>query len=90
MNCFVVSAVCVSAALGVWAKEDALAGYPIRAADIRDVRVTGGLWLDRLETNCTATLRSNLAKCNETPRIANILWGNREPGNELQCWFRER
>ena len=48
------------------------ADYPIRSAEITKVRVTGGFWFDRIETNRTATLKSNWAKCNETPRIANF------------------
>ena len=46
--------------------------YPIRNAEMTAARVTRGFWFDRLETNRTATLKSNLAKCNETPRIANF------------------
>ena len=48
------------------------ADYPIAAADLTDVRVTGGFWLPRLETNRLVTLKTCLAKCNETPRIANF------------------
>ena len=48
------------------------ADYPITSAERTKVRVTGGFWLPRIETNRTATLKSNLAKCNETPRIANF------------------
>ena len=48
------------------------ADYPIKSAEMTKVRVTGGFWFDRIETNRTATLKSNLAKCNETPRIANF------------------
>ncbi|MCQ2388354.1 MAG: glycoside hydrolase family 127 protein [Kiritimatiellae bacterium] len=46
--------------------------YPIRAAALTQVKVTGGFWFDRIETNRTATLKSSIAKCNETPRIANF------------------
>ena len=48
------------------------ADYPIRSAEMTKTRVTRGFWFDRLETNRTATLKSNWAKCNETPRIANF------------------
>ena len=48
------------------------ADYPIRSAEMTKVRVTGGFWFDRIETNRTATLKSNWAKCDETPRIANF------------------
>ena len=50
----------------------ARAEYPIVGCEFGKARVTEGFWFDRLETNRTATLRSNLAKCNETPRIANF------------------
>ena len=46
--------------------------YPIQSAEMTKVKVTAGFWFDRIETNRTATLKSNLAKCNETPRIANF------------------
>ncbi len=46
--------------------------YPFRAAPLTQVKTTHGFWFDRIETNRTATLRSNFAKCNETPRIANF------------------
>ena len=48
------------------------ADYPIRSAEMTKVRVTGGFWFDRLETNRTATLKSNWLKCGETSRIANF------------------
>ena len=48
------------------------ADYPIKSAEMTKVKVTGGFWFDRLETNRTATLKSNWEKCNETPRIANF------------------
>ena len=48
------------------------ADYPIQAAKMTDVKVTGGFWFDRLATNRTATLKTSFAKCNETPRIANF------------------
>ena len=48
------------------------ADYPIRAAKMTDVRVTGGFWFDRLATNRIVTLKTDFAKCNETPRIANF------------------
>ena len=48
------------------------ADYPIQAAKMTDVKVTGGFWFDRIETNRLSTLRTCFAKCNETPRIANF------------------
>ena len=46
--------------------------YPLRAADKTAVKVTGGFWFDRIETNRLVTLKTDFAKCNETPRIANF------------------
>jgi len=46
--------------------------YPFRAAALTQVKTTRGFWFDRIETNRTSTLRSDFAKCNETPRIANF------------------
>ena len=46
--------------------------YPIRNADFASARATGGFWLDRIETNRVSTLVADWAKCEETPRIANI------------------
>ena len=48
------------------------ADYPIRSAEMTKTRVTRGFWFDRLETNRTATLKADWAKCNETPRVANF------------------
>jgi len=48
------------------------ADYPYRAADLTSVKVTGGFWLPRVETNRLVTLKACFAKCNETPRIANF------------------
>lgn len=41
-------------------------------AAITKVKATGGFWFDRIETNRLVTLKSDFAKCNETPRIANF------------------
>ena len=46
--------------------------YPITPVGFTKVRVTGGLWAARLETNRTATLPANFHKCEETGRIANF------------------
>ena len=48
------------------------ADYPYQAAELKSVRVTGGFWLPRVETNRLVTLRTCFDKCNETPRIANF------------------
>jgi len=63
--------------IGFWATALATAcvcaaDYPIRSAELTDVRVTGGFWLPRFETNRLVTLKTCFAKCNETPRIANF------------------
>ena len=50
----------------------AAADYPIKAAPMTAVKVTGGFWFDRIETNRLVTLKTDFAKCNETPRIANF------------------
>lgn len=46
--------------------------YPIKRVGIGDVKVTGGFWLPRIETNRLVTLEACFRKCNETARIANI------------------
>ena len=45
--------------------------YPISAADIKDVAVTGGFWLPRFETNRIVTVRADFEKC-EIARIPNF------------------
>ena len=57
-----------TAAFGLSAAGD----YPIRPAAMTKTRLTRGFWFDRLETNRTATLKADWAKCNETPRVANF------------------
>ena len=57
------------------------ADYPIKAAEMTQTRVTGGFWLDRLETNRLVTLKACFAKCNETPRIANFTNAANRAGN---------
>ena len=46
--------------------------YPIKAAALTKTHVTSGFWFDRLATNRLVTLKTDFAKCNETPRIANF------------------
>jgi DUF1680 family protein len=46
--------------------------YPITPVKFNKVRVTGGFWGPRLETNRTATLPANWRKCEETGRIENF------------------
>lgn len=47
--------------------------YPIRPVDAKQVRVLGGFWADRVETNRTETVSHVLAKFNETGRVTNFL-----------------
>ena len=60
----------------------ALAGdYPFSPAALNDVKVTGGFWLPRIETNRLVTMKTDFAKCEETGRIANFeKAGRREKG----------
>ena len=46
--------------------------YPITPVKFNKVRVTGGFWGPRLETNRTSTLPANWRKCEETGRIENF------------------
>ena len=57
-----------TAAFGLSAAGD----YPIRPAAMTKTRLTRGFWFDRLETNRTATLKADWAKCNETPRVGRV------------------
>ena len=65
----IVSVMMVLAAVSVRAGGN---DYPLRAADLTAVKVTGGFWLPRVETNRLVTLKVCFDKCNETPRIANF------------------
>ena len=47
-------------------------GYPYSPAALNDVRVTGGFWLPRVETNRLVTVKTDFRKCEETGRIANF------------------
>ena len=50
-----------------------LAGaYPYSPAALNDVRVAGGFWLPRFETNRIVTVKTDFLKCEETGRIANF------------------
>ena len=57
------------------------ADYPITAVEMTRVKVTGGFWFDRIETNRLVTLKTCFAKCNETPRIANFTNAANRAGN---------
>ena len=55
--------------------------YPYAPVALNDVKVTGGFWLPRIETNRLVTVRTDFAKCEETGRIANFeKAGKREKG----------
>ena len=47
-------------------------GYPYASAALNDVKVTGGFWLPRFETNRLVTVKTDFRKCEETGRIANF------------------
>ena len=47
-------------------------GYPYAPAALNDVKVTGGFWLPRFETNRLVTVKTDFRKCEETGRIANF------------------
>ena len=63
----VVFAACALSAVVAWAAAD----YPVRGLEPTAVRVTGGFWFDRFETNRLVTVRDDFAKCEET-RIPNF------------------
>jgi DUF1680 family protein len=47
--------------------------YPIQPVNFSDVRVTGGMWAKRIETNRDVTVPFNFRKCEETPRVNNFI-----------------
>lgn len=63
----IACAACVVAALTATAGGD----YPFQPAGLRDVTVTGGFWLPRIETNRLVTLKADFEKC-EIERIPNF------------------
>lgn len=46
--------------------------YPVQPVPFTDVRIEGGFWGPRFETNRAVTLEANFRKCEETNRIANF------------------
>ncbi len=46
--------------------------YPVRPVSFADVRITGGFWLPRMETNRKVTVPYCFKKCEETGRISNF------------------
>ena len=67
-----LAALSTSAAFLVTTAAFAAHDYPISTAERTAVKVVGGFWLPRLETNRLVTLKADFAKCEETPRIANF------------------
>ncbi|MBO4287901.1 MAG: glycoside hydrolase family 127 protein [Kiritimatiellae bacterium] len=66
----------------------ALADYPCSLPDIRSVRVDGGFWKSRLETNLLVTVWADFKKCEETGRISNFAKaGKLESGSFRGCPF---
>ncbi len=64
------TALCI---LAVAVQGAVLAGaYPYSPAALNDVKVTGGFWLPRVETNRIVTVKTDFRKCEETGRIANF------------------
>jgi DUF1680 family protein len=63
----------ILSAVSVLAAVTAIAGaYPHKPAMLNDVKVTGGFWLPRFETNRIVTVKTDFQKCEETGRIANF------------------
>lgn len=48
------------------------ADYPVRPVPFTDVRITGGFWKERQETNRLITVPYALRQCEETKRLANF------------------
>jgi len=48
------------------------ADYPVRPVPFTDVRITGGFWKERQETNRLVTVPYALRQCEETKRLANF------------------
>ena len=46
--------------------------YPVRPVPFAGVRITGGFWLPRMETNRKVTIPYAFKKCEETGRISNF------------------
>ena len=61
--------------------------YPIKAADIKDVTVTGGFWLPRFETNRLVTVRADFEKCEIAPDVFRSRYSN---GEEVVCNYTDK
>ena len=65
---------CVAVAWGMASRGDEGGGgdYPYRPVPFTAVKVGGGFWGPRFETNRSVTVWYDFAKCEETGRIANF------------------
>jgi len=64
--------------------------YPIQPVPFTNVKVTGGFWYDRLETNREVTVDYCFEKCEETGRIANFARaGGLEEGGFQGIYFND-
>lgn len=78
----------IASVLTVLTAVSALADYPCTLPDIRSVRVDGGFWKSRLETNLLVTVWADFKKCEETGRISNFAKaGKLETGSFRGCPF---
>jgi DUF1680 family protein len=80
MNRAVVGVVCVVGLMGVVAAQvvptqSPTPGYPIQAVPLSQVKVTGGFWLPKLETNRTVTIPHILQQNEQTGRVDNFRKG---------------
>ena len=64
--------------------------YPIQPVPFHQVKIQGGFWGPRLETNRNVTLWANLDKCEETGRLANFaVAGGRIEGGFEGIYFND-
>ena len=67
-----LAAVCVSS---VWLLAQAPPAYPIQAVPLTQVKITGGFWEAKIETNRTVTIPHILAENEQTGRVDNFRKG---------------
>jgi DUF1680 family protein len=58
--------------VGIVARQNSPAGYPIQAVPLARVQVTGGFWQAKLETNRTVTIPHILQENEQTGRVDNF------------------
>jgi uncharacterized protein len=64
--------------------------YPIQPVPFNQVKIQGGFWGPRLQTNRDVTLWANLDKCEETGRLANFaVAGGRIEGEFEGIYFND-